>query len=174
MAHQRAAPERGGADRGAVGETRETVRPGIGVGRDQGVARVGARQHGADDQPARQTGRHVLHRMDRDVDPPVQQGLFDLPGEQPLAADRGERALQHPVARGMDGLDGDRALLPERGIGRGEAAADLVGLGPGERACACSDPDPSAHRGPHRLGNGIIGESMSNNANKLYRARETE
>ena len=172
MAHERPPAQRGGADRRARRETGEPAGAGIRVGRDQCVARIGARQHRADRQPVRQPGRHVLHRMHRDVDPPVLEGFLDLLGEQPLAADFGERALQHAVARGMDRLERDRALGPERGIGRGEAAADLVGLGAGERAGACSDPDPCAHRRPHTSGNGIIGESMSTNANKLTGLRE--
>ncbi len=104
--------------------------------REQGVARVLARQDGGDLQALGQPGRHVLHGVHRDVDAPLEQRLLDLLGEQALAADLGERAVLHRVAGGLDDDDLDRRRLGQLAVHRGEARAHLTGLGERQGAAA--------------------------------------
>jgi hypothetical protein len=73
--------------------------------RHEGVAHIFARQVAADHQPVGLQGRHVLHRMDGDVDAARSQRLLDLAGEEALAADLLQRAVEHPVAGGLDHHD---------------------------------------------------------------------
>jgi hypothetical protein len=75
------------------------------MGREEGVARILARQQAADDQARRQQGGHVLHGMDGEIDAALHQRLLDLLGEEALAADLLQLAVLHPVAGGAD--DGD-------------------------------------------------------------------
>jgi len=67
--------------------------------------------------------------MHRDVDPALRQRLLELLREQPLAADRGERAVLDAVARGPDhhGLDGAGRGKP--GPRAGQRLGDEPGLG---------------------------------------------
>ncbi len=59
--------------------------------------------------------------MHREVDPPVEQRLVDLLGEQTLAADLGEAAVLHRIARRADHVLLERAEAAECG----EAGAGL-------------------------------------------------
>jgi len=72
----------------------------------QCVARVVSRRDGANDAAIRQARRHVLERVDRDIDVATQQGVLELLREQALVADLGERHVQHLVAHGLDRHDG--------------------------------------------------------------------
>ena len=91
--HLRLAAERSGPDPRTLRQVGKAIaaRP---VARDQHVARVLPLGNRRDLQPIRQPGRHVLHRVHREIDAPVQQRLLDLLGEEPLAADLGERVGQ--------------------------------------------------------------------------------
>ena len=60
------------------------------LARHQHVARVFALRHRGQDQPGRQLGGQVLHRVHRAVDLAGTQRLLDLLDEQPLAADRAQ------------------------------------------------------------------------------------
>ncbi len=53
----------------------------------------------------RQDRRHILGRMDGEIDSPVRQRLLDFFGEKPLAADFGKRAILNAVARRRHGND---------------------------------------------------------------------
>ena len=106
-----AAAQRGRADHGAL---RQLGDPAGALARDQHVARIGARQHRADRQARRQPGRQVLHRVHRKIDPAVEQRRLELLAEQPLAAELGERPVDHAIAGRADHHDLERARLGER------------------------------------------------------------
>ncbi len=110
-----------------------------GPGGDECVARVLAPQHGDQYDAVGQPRGQVLHGMHRHVDAPVQHGVVDLLGEQPLAADVGERTVEDLISRGLDDdhLDGARPSEPR--VGGDEISADLLGLGQGERAAPGAD-----------------------------------
>ena len=93
--HLGLAPQRGGADHRALRQLRERG----GLGADEGIAHVLARQQAGDRQARRQQRRHVLHGMHGEVDLAGQQRLLDLLGEQALAAGLGERPVLDAVAR---------------------------------------------------------------------------
>ena len=95
-------------------------------------------------EPRREARLHVLQRMHRQVDPPVEQRLLDLLGEQALAADLGEQAVLHPVAGGADGDELDRSRLGELGMWPRSAgrAPGWPGTAPsGCRGCRCARED---------------------------------
>jgi hypothetical protein len=84
----------GGADPSAlrqVGETPEAAR-------DERIERVGARQHRDDGEARWQFARHVLHRVHRKVGAAFLHRDFEFLDEQALAADLGQRAIEHAVA----------------------------------------------------------------------------
>ena len=83
--------------------------------------------------------------MHGEIDAPVQERLLDLLGEEPLAADLGERAVGEAIARGGDDGGAQRAVLGERGMSRHELGADVAGLGDGERAAPRTDDYWQAH-----------------------------
>ena len=125
----RLSAQRGAADNRALRQVRE-----IGaVRREEGVARILARQEVLDRKSLRQPGRHVLHGMHRGVDFAGQERLFDFLGEKTLAADLRKSAVLNEVAGGLDDDDGHGVLGGEFGMGFAEAAAHLAGLGQGER-----------------------------------------
>ncbi len=137
----RPAAERGSAEDGSRRQIGETD----GRRRKEGVAKVLARQGGADGDPVRQKRRQILGGMDGDVDPAGEERLVDLLGEQALAAGLGERTVGDPVAGGADRHDRERRLIEaER---RREAAPCLRGLGECERAAAGADPDCAGLQG---------------------------
>jgi len=82
-----------------------------------------------------------------DVDRPGEQRLFDLLGEQPLAADIGKPPILHSVAGGADGHDFDGALRPEIGVGRDQPIAHERSLEQRHRAAARTD---AQRTGRHR------------------------
>jgi len=86
--------------------------------RDERIPRVFARQVAVERQARRLFGRHVLHRMDRQIDPTVQKLILDLAREQPFVPD----LLQGPVRRDhrpvVAGRLDDHDL--ERGLGQVE------------------------------------------------------
>jgi hypothetical protein len=82
------------------------------MGREQGIARIGALQQAADDEAIGQLGGHVLHGVDRHIDLAGDQRLLDLLGKQALAADLVQLAILDLVAGGLDDDD-----LRERQIG---------------------------------------------------------
>ena len=68
--------------------------------------------------------------MNGGVDAPVQQGLIEFLGEQPLAALIQQPALQ-PVAAGLDHLDGDFGF--SNAVSRGDEPPHQVRLGERQR-----------------------------------------
>src|SRR5262249_40072314 len=105
----------------------------------EGMARSAARQHGADYQPLRQEGRHILGRMHRDIDGAGQQGLLDLLGEEALAAGLGQAAVADAIAAGRDWHDRDRIERHELGMSGGQGGAGNLGLSQRQRAAAAAD-----------------------------------
>src|SRR5690348_1587287 len=77
--------------------------------------------------------------MDREVDAPIKQSLFDLLAEQALAAFLGQRPLARAVAAGADGDDVDRAGRGQRRMRRGQAVLELVRLCQRQGAAARAD-----------------------------------
>ena len=86
--------------------------------------------------------------MHREIDRTVDERLFDLLGEQSLAAGIRQRAVLDGVARGADHAKGDRAGGPAmRGS---EAVAHLPGLRQRQRAAARADAQEGRNaRGLH-------------------------
>ena len=99
-----------------------------------GVARILARQHGADLQALRQHHRHVLAAVHRQVDLVAEQRILDLLDEQPLAADLRQRRLGEPVARRLD----DDDLRAHAGL-LTQQRGDGVGLEERQLAAARAD-----------------------------------
>ena len=66
--------------------------------RDESIERVRARQHRHDRETRRQFARHVLHRVDGDVRAAFLHRDFEFLDEETLAADLGQRAVEHAVA----------------------------------------------------------------------------
>jgi hypothetical protein len=71
--------------------------------RDKGIAGIFARQHCGNCEPRRQRDGNILHRVNRQIDALIQQRLFQLLGEQPLATGFGQRTIQNAVTGGFHG-----------------------------------------------------------------------
>ena len=110
-------------DRADHRSVRQPVDPAGTRARDQHVARIGPRQHRADRKARRQPGRQVLHRMHREIDPAVEQRRLELLAEQPLAAELGERPVDHEIAGRADHHDLERARRGEPRVGLAKRAA---------------------------------------------------
>ena len=132
--HQlRTPPQRGGAHDRPGGQIGKRGGPG----RDESVAHVLARQIGIQQQPFGLQRRHVLGRMNRDVDGPGQQVILDLAGKKPLAAQLLERAVDDLVTGCLDHADGERL---ERQIeGARQPFAGLMRLRQCQRRTARAD-----------------------------------
>jgi hypothetical protein len=72
--------------------------------RDQDVRGILALGDGRDVEAGGQVGRDILHAVDGQVHPMIQQGLLDLLDEEGLAPHLGQRHVQDPVARRLDRL----------------------------------------------------------------------
>ena len=129
----RLAAQRGGAEPRAVGQGGDR----IGDGRNQRVAHVLAfGRKPAIATPSGSSGRQILGRMHRDVDPPVEERRVDFLGEQPLAAGLGERPILDHVAAGADDRDARRAPRPSHARARAAGASRAPGRGrAASRAC---------------------------------------
>ena len=127
---QSLAPQRGGADHGAVRQFTDA----FGGAADEGVARVLARQECRQHQASRQHGRHVLRGMHGEIDGTGEQRLLDLLGEKAFAAGFRQRPVLDHVAAGADDFD----LDPLRGdaMGLGEPGLHFVGLHQRQRRTA--------------------------------------
>ena len=76
------------------------------------------RQQAGDRQPVRAARSATsFHRMDREIDPAVDQGLLDLLGEQAPCRRFPTAGVEHLVAGGLDHNDLDRALRRQVGVG---------------------------------------------------------
>ena len=74
--------------------------------------------------------RHVFCRMDRDIDRPFQHRLFNLAGEQALAANLFQRAILDRVAGDFDDLDREGVFRQVKG--GHQPASRFVGLREGQ------------------------------------------
>ena len=133
MQRLRRPPDRRGAEPRPPGQRQQRRRDR----RDEGVAGILAGQHRRHHQAGRQLGRHVLHRMDGNVDLTGKQRLLDLLGEQPLAANLGERSVALAIAGGGDRDNGDRRRVEPMRLDEG--VARRARLDQGERRSAGSD-----------------------------------
>jgi hypothetical protein len=112
--------------------------------RDQDVARVFACGNAADDEPGRELGWNVFHRVHGDVRAPREQGLLDLLDEQALAADLSEGPILHAIARRLH-----RELLDRKlGIEPGQGGHERARLREGELASARGVDEASHRREP--------------------------
>ena len=96
---QRRATGRRGAGCWCPPARRAAGRAACAGGRDQHVARVGARQEGGDDHVGGQVRGQVFGAMDGQIDPPVAQRGLDLADEQALVADGRPAAGRAPRRR---------------------------------------------------------------------------
>ena len=76
--------------------------------------------------------------MDCEIDAALDESLFDFLGEKPLAAQFGERPVEHRIARGLDD-DDFGSLVGKLSVRRGQERAHHIGLGQRQRAAARSD-----------------------------------
>jgi hypothetical protein len=128
-----AAAEGGGADGCALGEVGDRGKSGG----DEGIANVGAGEVAVEDQALGLLGRHVLHRMDGDVDGPVEKGILDFAREQALAADLTQRLVLDLVASDLDDHDFEGVFRQREG--RHQAAAGFMRLPQGEGGASGAD-----------------------------------
>ena len=84
--------------------------------------------------------------MHRKIGTPFEQRNLEFLGEQPLAADLGQGAVEHPVALG--GEADDRHLAP--GVARGQQRLDMHGLPHGQPAFTRGDHQPARLAGRQR------------------------
>ena len=76
--------------------------------------------------------------------PTVEQGLFDLLDEEPLAADLGQGDIEDLVTTGLD----DRQAHVAGGVHAADLVANPLGLPQGELAAAGADVQPGPHQWP--------------------------
>ena len=76
--------------------------------------------------------------MDGDVDALIEQRVLDLAGEQALAADLAQRAVQHAVAGGLD--DHDLEGVGGQVMRGGQPVARFMRLRERQRRAARADP----------------------------------
>ena len=105
----------------------------------QHVERRGPRRHAGDLEPRHGGGGHVLEAVDSDIDPVVEQGPFQLPHEDTVAAEHSHRQVAPGVAAGGDRLHNDVTTKPP------EPVDDLTGLGDRQAAASGSDAKGGAH-----------------------------
>ena len=150
------AAKAGRAEAGAKGQILDPA----GKGADHSVAHIFAFRIGRDGQTRRHQNRHVLDAVHRQIDAPVEKRLFDLLGEQGLAADFQKAAVLNPIAGGGDGGDG-RNLVGVLWVGAQKP--DNIGLGRsgldhGEFRSPCADADRAG--GGEGLGGRKAGRGM--------------
>lgn len=102
---------------------------------DEGIARIGAIEDGAQLERRLQIDRHVLQTMHGQIGAAVEQGVFEFLDEEPLAAHLGEGAVEDLVASGRQGEEFNRA----RRIQRAQPIAHMLGLPQGKPAGAGRD-----------------------------------
>ena len=107
------------------------------TGRHEAIAHIFARQIAVQQQTRRLNRGHIFHRMHGDIDAAVQQRLFNLAGEQTLAADLFQRLVQNLVAGDFDHHDVKRRF--GQGIGGHKTAPHLVRLPKREGRAARAD-----------------------------------
>ena len=142
MLQLRLAAHRGGADLRPLLQRGERVG---GIDRrmarrqHQRIARILALQRAGERDAGRQSGFQILQAMHGEIDPPRRQRFVDFLGEQPLAADLGERAVLHRVAGGDDDmLLEHRPHVPQHGAEMFQAGQGRLRSGHGpaaSRAC---------------------------------------
>ena len=109
-----------------------------GDGPDQAVARVFARQEGGKIEMLGQGDRHVLQRVDGDVDLAQLLRAIELLGEQALAAGILQRLVEDLVARRREGVERGREL--RRPTPRRSAVGEHVRLRQRQGRAARADP----------------------------------
>ena len=129
----RAAAQAGGAHHSTLGQLiqRRERR------RNKGIAGVFAREIGVEQQAPRLDGRHVFHRVDRNVDLAGQQVVFDFARKQTLAADILERAILNDIAGHFDHHDFESRLRDFESCS--QTSAGFIGLGHRQRRAAGTD-----------------------------------
>ncbi len=108
---------------------------------DRCIMWILARRSGDDAKLRREHGRQILHRVDGDVDAPLEQRLLQLLDEEALAADIGERGGENFIAAGVDWNDFDREARRRGGNG----VAHHLGLDDRKLAGPRSDSERRFH-----------------------------
>ena len=126
------APQRAGSDPSPRGKVLEgSVDRG-----DQCIGNVLALGHRGEDQFLGPLRRQVLEAVDGDIHRAVKHGALDLLGEQPRAADRGQRRVLVAVTVGLDLDEPDI----ETGMKESKAIGNPLGLPAGQPAATGADP----------------------------------
>ena len=102
---------------------------------EEDVGGVLARRDGSNPQAGGRNGRQVLEAVDGQIDPAVQQGVFDLAGEEAFVADFRKGGIEDDIALGLDG----EQLGVQIGTGFVEGLLDPAGLDQGQLAAAGTD-----------------------------------
>ncbi len=129
----RLAAQRTGADHRVLRQLGKRT----GLWRQESVANIFSRQKSRQRKAVRQNCRHILGRMNSDINTPVEQRFLDFLGEKTLAANFGQRSVLNAVAGGLDDLDFN--CLFRKTVRRHEPVAGLVGLRQCQRTAPCSD-----------------------------------
>ena len=109
---------------------------------DQRIAWILPLGHGHQRDAGRQPRRQVLEGVNGEVDPPLEQGVVDLPGEEGPAADLREGHVPHHVAGGAD-------LDPLGRVARlVQPSADVLRLPEGEGTAARAHAQRCGHLPP--------------------------
>ena len=112
------------------------------------VANVFAFKIGSDDDAVGKTCRHVLGRMNRQINPAFKERNVDFLGEKTLATDLKETAVLDAVSGG--GNDDERrhllGVLRRSAKRSRDASLHLASLGKGELGAAGPDPDRRLRR----------------------------
>ncbi len=138
MKELRPPAETAGREDRALGQVAPRNRPAA----HERVTWILALAHGHQRDTVRQPGGQILEGVHREIDPPLQHRVVDLPGEEGAAADLRERHVLHHVARGAN-LDPYR-LVP----GGVEPRPHVLRLPERERARPRTDAERRAHRPP--------------------------
>ena len=105
---------------------------------DEEIVRIFPREHRGDGKSGGLPGRHVLHRMDRDVRVAGEQGLLDFLAEEPFASGFHKRPILNAVAGRADRHDRtdfvELAFIPAMGLG--ERGPHEMRLGERQRRAA--------------------------------------
>ena len=109
------------------------------LGRHQRISRILSRQHRPYDETIGNNRRQILHRMCGKVDAAAQQRLFDLLGEQTLAANLRQISVLDSIARRDDWDDFDTSSIDPDLFD--ESLLYLFGLDDREPRASAADPD---------------------------------
>jgi hypothetical protein len=142
-----------GADDGALRQTGIRVfiiQRVAAVAQDERIAHILTRQGAGEHDAGRQRGFQILEAVHGQIDAPIGQGLVNLLGEQPLAADFGQPPVLHRIARGADDMLLEHVHLVQYRADAGEGGEEAARLLQGERGGAGADAQRQLRMMPGR------------------------